>query len=189
MRQRGNAPKVSYGVCVAPKEVAMDQMCPTVPSRWFQAVPERGMWPRAKAAPEIEPRDRSQDREFATMERAFRGSGGFVPGDDVALMLRRHTEQPISTLARWIVDRCALHIEWVGEKLMPRFQFDAQTSLRPEVVVVTRELAGLLDDWELTLWFASTNSWLGDARPVDVLPHDPGAVLHAARADRFVARG
>lgn len=36
--------------------------------------------------------------------QAFEPSGGLWTGDDVARMLRRRTWQPISLLARWIVD-------------------------------------------------------------------------------------
>jgi len=33
------------------------------------------------------------------------------------------------------------------------------------------------------------NTWLADDSPVDLLWLDPRAVLQAARADRFIARG
>ncbi len=51
------------------------------------------------------------------------------------------------------------------------------------------ELAGAFDAWDLCCWLAAPNSSLDDRAPLDVLESDPGAVLQAARVDRFVARG
>ena len=55
--------------------------------------------------------------------------------------------------------------------------------------VVVQELRDAFDDWDLALWFAESNAWLCGAAPVDVIGGDPVAVLHAARADRLIARG
>ena len=70
------------------------------------------------------------------------------------------------------------------------FQFDrADMTVRRHVSVILDEFEGTFDDWDLATWFALPNAWLGDDAPVDVLPLDPHGVLHAARADRFIARG
>jgi hypothetical protein len=62
-------------------------------------------------------------------------------------------------------------------------------SIRPEAAAVLAELAGTFDDWELASWLAEPNAWLQGRTPVDALRAEPRAVLDAARADRFVARG
>jgi hypothetical protein len=62
-------------------------------------------------------------------------------------------------------------------------------SLRRETGQVVDELAGTLDDWELAAWFARPNSWLQNSAPVELIDVDQPAVLQAARADRFIARG
>jgi uncharacterized protein (DUF2384 family) len=54
---------------------------------------------------------------------------------------------------------------------------------------VAAELAGVFDARDLRSWLAAPNSSLDDRAPLDVLENDPGAVLQAARLDRFVARG
>jgi hypothetical protein len=70
------------------------------------------------------------------------------------------------------------------------FQFDrADMSVHRDVAAILDELEGTFDDWELATWFALPNAWLKDRSPVDVLALDPNAVRHAARADRFIARG
>jgi hypothetical protein len=120
----------------------------------------------------------------------YRRTGGLVSGDELTLLLRRRTSQPISMLARWIVERRVVSFGWQGEYLVPMFQFDrADMGVRRPVSAVLDEFDGTLDDWELATWFALPNTWLGDDTPVDVLPRDPHTVLQAARADRFIARG
>ncbi len=57
------------------------------------------------------------------------------------------------------------------------------------VVAVTTELKDVFDDLELADWFIKANAWLGDDAPADRVITDPPAVLEAARADRFIARG
>lgn len=117
-------------------------------------------------------------------------AGGLVSGDQLTLLLRRRTSQPISMLARWIVDRRAVSFAWQGDHLLPMFQFDqADLTVRRPVSAVLDEFDGTFDDWELATWFALPNAWLGDEAPVDMLERDAQAVLDAARADRFIARG
>ncbi len=133
---------------------------------------------------------RTEDRQFLTMEWAFRRTGGLSTGDEVAQLLRRRLGQPISTLARWIVDREILVFNWQARMLVPMFQFEpSDMSLRHGPVAVVRELVDVLDDWELALWFAQPNEWLNDTAPVDAITVDLASVLEAARADRFIAQG
>jgi hypothetical protein len=131
---------------------------------------------------------RLEDRQFLAMERAFAASGGLACDDEVLRLLRRHVDQPLATLARWIVARDVISFLWKGRRLMPRFQFDlADMSLRPEAIEVSRELARFLDNWDLARWFAQPNVWLADQAPVEVLRTEPQEVLEAAHADRLVA--
>lgn len=131
----------------------------------------------------------NQDYQYREMERSFRANRGLASADEVTALLVRHTDQPISMLARWIVARDVLSFDWQARKLLPLFQFEPQTmTLRSSVVDVIRELAPVLNDWELALWFARPNGWLDDAAPVDTIDSDAGAVYDAARADRYLAR-
>jgi len=124
------------------------------------------------------------------MEAAYRRSGGIASGDDVALMLRQCSNQPLSRLARWVAAREVVSFQWLGAIWLPLFQFDwTATSVRPDVTSVIGELAEVFDDWELAAWFALPNTWLRGRTPVDALATCPSAVREAARADRFIARG
>ena len=136
------------------------------------------------------PRARLERQQFETMRMAFLPHGGFVGGDDVTHHLRRHQDQPLSTLERWLVSRKVLNVWWRDRTLMPLFQFDLENmAIRPTCARVVDELKAVFDDWELALWFATPNTWLDCAAPIALLASDDGAVLQAARADRFISRG
>jgi hypothetical protein len=121
---------------------------------------------------------------------AFARTGGLSSCDEVTLLLRRRTSQPISMLGRWIVEQRVVSFAWRGDLVLPMFQFDlADMVVRTPVRAVLDELDGTFDDWDLATWFALPNAWLADGAPVDVLDRDSDAVRQAARADRFIARG
>jgi hypothetical protein len=133
---------------------------------------------------------RLEDRQFLAMERAFLAHGGLASGNEMVQRLRRHVDQPLSALARWIVRRSIVRFEWQGNTLIPLFQFDvADMSVRATTAKVLSELVAVFDDWDLALWFAQPNSWLHDVAPIEAFDSDPLEVVHAARADHFVARG
>ena len=128
-------------------------------------------------------------REYREMEHGLRASGGLANTDDIIALLGARTDQPISTLAHWIVAHDLVSFEWNSRTMLPVFQFELATmTVRPEVTAIVRELAPAFSDWEICLWFARPNAWLGDASPVDHLAVDAAAVFDAARADRYLAR-
>ena len=134
--------------------------------------------------------DRLECRQYIFMERAFRQGGGIVSGDQLAHLLRSTSWQPISLLARWIVGRKVISFDWHANTMLPLFQFDPSSmTIRQCVSQILRELTEVFDDWELAWWFAQPNAWLDHHAPVAVLDLDAKAVLDAARADRFIARG
>jgi len=126
----------------------------------------------------------------AAMVLVYERTGGLMRSEEVLFLLRRRSSQALSMLARWIVDQRVVSVAWQADRLVPMFQFDlADMSIRPDVAAVLAELSGTFDDWELANWFAEPNAWLQNRTPADALQADPQAVLDAARADRFVARG
>jgi hypothetical protein len=136
-----------------------------------------------------DPSAAARAREFRQMLLAFVPSGGIASSVDVVDSLMRFTSQPVSRLARWIVDDELLRFEWQGRMMLPMFQFDrACMAPAPSVLQVVRELLPALSDWDACLWFARPNARLGDDLPVEVLRTDPAAVRDAARAGRFPDR-
>jgi len=133
---------------------------------------------------------RLEDRQFLEMRCAFEGRGGWVSSDRMVRRMRHHWAQPISALAQRIVKRELVHVAWHAQILIPLFQFSTDDwVVRPVVRSALVELRGVFDDWEVASWFAQANTWLSEQRPVDLAVQDDGAVIGAARADRFIARG
>ena len=156
----------------------------------LEDVPASPALSRHGAGPSTAPRPHDAARALhVMMVDAYRRTGGLVNDAELALLLRRHSTQPLSLLARWIVARRLVCYVWQSEILVPLFQFDRDDmSLRRETGQVVDELAGTFDDWELAAWFAQPNSWLQNTAPVELIDVDQRAVLQAARADRFIAR-
>jgi hypothetical protein len=128
--------------------------------------------------------------QFKTISQVIELHGGFVNGEEVAARLQLLTDQPLSLLARRLVNRSVLSISWFDQLLIPSFQFDqADMSVRTCCARVFRELHDVFDNWELVLWFATPSVWLGNTTPVERIDVDSDAVLQAARTDRFIARG
>ncbi len=130
------------------------------------------------------------DLGYLAMVQQYRASGGLATGNEVVRLMREICDQPVSVLARWIVQREVVCFIWKSEHLLPMFQFELRSmSLLPHLQAILSELVPVFDEWELALWFAQPNSWLQGAAPVDLIGVDSSAVLDAARADRFVATG
>lgn len=134
--------------------------------------------------------DSPNARVLMPLLEAFSDIGGVVTGDAMAALLRDRTDQPISMLARWIVQREVISFPWQSNTMLPLFQFDlVLLHLRPGVPKVLAELREAFDDLELADWFARPNSWLQGRAPAQRFEQDLSAVIQAARADRFVALG
>jgi hypothetical protein len=149
----------------------------------------RVLQPRVNA-PAVRSSPPAASDEHRAMIHTYQRMGGLVSCDQAAMLLGRHREQPISLLARWIVARAVVSFVWQSETLVPLFQFElADMTLRQGASEVIAELAGAFDELDLATWFTLPNCWLGEAPPLAVLETDQPAVLRAARADRYLARG
>jgi hypothetical protein len=130
------------------------------------------------------------DATFVAMLGAYRCSGGLARVDEVVTLLEGAGHPAVATLARWIVDCSVIGFEWEAQTWLPWFQFGAADHVPgPALRAVIAELHSAYDGWELAHWFARPNSALAGCAPVDRIVHDADAVLQAARADRFIAKG
>jgi len=148
-------------------------------------------WPLPAApALALRPALTAAQRHQRLVVDALRGTGGLLSAELVCAVLRRRCDQPISLLARWIVGREVLSLDWQGQTWLPMFQFQGPSLvLRPALRPVLADLGDVFDSWELLEWFTQPNGWLHGALPAQAIASDPAAVAEAARADRFVARG
>ncbi len=130
----------------------------------------------------------------ATLYNMLEPLGGAVDDSRILEALRSSCSQPLSVLARWIVDRRVLHLPWGSATFFPCFQFasDGQLSTYAPIPGVRRalvELDGVFDEMEIVEWFARPNDWLGWRAPATVVTADADWVVGAARADRYIASG
>ncbi|MEO8153677.1 MAG: antitoxin Xre/MbcA/ParS toxin-binding domain-containing protein [Rhizobacter sp.] len=127
---------------------------------------------------------------FIALLVAYRATGGTTPGDELARLLGEHQRGDFASLAGHIASHEIFGFEWRSTLWIPMFQFDLRDlAIKPGSRQVLAELAKVFDGWGVAAWFAQPNSWLNGRSPVDLVDSQLGAVLDAARADRFVAAG
>lgn len=91
------------------------------------------------------------------------------------------TKNPYATAARWKKAGDIFSVQHRGKEHFPAFQFREG---RPHPTI-KRALAALpprLSSWQRAFWFVSTNGWLSDKVPADVLD-DPHSVVAAAERE------
>jgi len=129
-------------------------------------------------------------QQFVRMRDAFYVTGGLAPTDEVLVQLQTRHRHASELLAQWIDERQVICFEWQLRDWIPWFQFNRHSMApHPQLQPVFTELNAVYDAWELGHWFATPNPWLASQLPVVALMTDLPAVLHAARADRFIANG
>lgn len=88
------------------------------------------------------------------------------------------TKNPYATAARWKKNGEIFSVLHRGTEYYPAFQFrDGRP--HPAIKKVLKALPAHLSGWQKAFWFVSTNGWLGDKAPVDVLDNAK-AVTEAA---------
>jgi hypothetical protein len=131
----------------------------------------------------------AQRREDALLAD-FLGLEGVMSADDLVLIARVMMDQPLSHVARAIVEGRILTFTCRTRVFAPRFQFGARPlEVSPPVRDAMGELESVREGNDLAAWFVEPNCWLGQRRPCAVLPTHPGLVLAAARGDRRIACG
>ena len=84
---------------------------------------------------------------------------------------------------KWKRDGRIFAIRHQGADLFPDYALDANRQFRPvqELAPVLSTFGEQLDGWDIAIWFASVNSFLGGVRPKDVLTSAPERVIKAAQ--------
>lgn len=132
---------------------------------------------------------RRGDEQFLEMLRIYRSSGGLVREDEVLRLCRERGARCEELLTRAQRDGRLIRFDWGNQVWLPMFQFNADMTPHPSAQAVFDELRPVFDGWELALWCAQPNGWLGLKRPVEVLTSDLPRLIEAARVDRFIAAG
>ncbi len=88
---------------------------------------------------------------------------------------------PYATAARWKKAGLIFSVHHRGTEYFPAFQFrDGEP--HPAIKPLLRALPASQSPWQRAFWFVSTNGWLGDRAPVEVID-DLEAVLAAAKQE------
>jgi hypothetical protein len=92
-----------------------------------------------------------------------------------------------ATAARWKKSGDIFSVQHRGAELFPAFQFrDGRP--HPSMRKILLALPANLSAWQKAFWFVSTNGWLNDQAPADVLD-DPEAVVRAALREAHEVMG
>jgi hypothetical protein len=91
------------------------------------------------------------------------------------------TKNPYATAARWKKTGNIFSVQHRGKEYFPAFQFREERP-HPTIKKVLAALPARLSPWQRAIWFVSTNGWLGDRAPADMLD-EPQAVMAAAERE------
>lgn len=87
---------------------------------------------------------------------------------------------PYAAAARWKKAGEIFSVHHRGKEFFPAFQFrDGRP--HPTVKKVLSVLPGSMSPWQRAFWFVSTNGWLGDKAPADMLSEGDAVVTAAER--------
>lgn len=126
-----------------------------------------------------------QARRNAEARRALLEEFGALRSHEVADLAGSRASNRAALANRWRAEGRVVAVPVRDELLYPGFQFSTEGKPKPSIRPVLERLGSNphATDWQRALWFASPSSWLGGARPVDLLDKDPEAVLDAARRE------
>lgn len=86
--------------------------------------------------------------------------------------------------SRWKNQKELFAIQYKGRDWYPKYAFGLDLKPLPVMRDVLAQLSSM-DPWSQAAWFESTSSFLGGQRPREVIAHDGGRVVAAAR-DRLI---
>lgn len=134
--------------------------------------------------------ERRADQQFLAMLDAYRDTGGLARKAEVLTHFQTRGGPDEDLLDSWIFRRKVICFQWQSQDWLPWFQFNSFTlEPHPQLKLLFDELADVHEPLEMAEWFAEPNSWLAGRATVDTLLSDLTAVVHAARAERFIALG
>ncbi len=126
-----------------------------------------------------------QARRNAEARSALLTEFGALRSQDVADLAESRATNRAALANRWRTENRVVAVPVGDELLYPGFQFNAEGKPKPAIgpTVDLMRSDPHTTDWQMALWFVTPTSWLGGARPVDLLDDDPDAVIDAARRE------
>ena len=94
----------------------------------------------------------------------------------------------VAHVNQWREDGKVFAISYQGKDRFPRYALDDTFRPIPALESVLK-LFGSIDPWRIAVWFESTNAWLNNRRPRQLLSEEPERVQRAAERYRNSGRG
>lgn len=159
---------------LAPEEPAESDLDSGVMERMIEAMlpPLSALLPTTVAA--LQARRNAEAR--ASLLREF----GALTSTQVAELAGSRAANRAALANRWKQEGRIFSVSHQGATLYPAFQLDHEGKPLPVIARVIGALGSQSSEWQLALWFVSSNGWLRGRRPVDLLESEPEAVVEAA---------
>lgn len=133
--------------------------------------------------------DRQMAQRLATRHARILNEFGYFSGEQLADANRSQAASRSALVDNWRKRGQVFAVRHPdattarSREVYPAFQFDNHKPIKA-VQAVLQAFGDRKSPWKLALWFTSNNGWLaGQARPVDLLPTQPEAVIQAALHD------
>ena len=110
-------------------------------------------------------------------------SGEWLTAAQLAEMAGFSKKNPSAQPNKWKKEGLIFAVKQNGIDYFPAYGLDPATKYRPYKVLadVIHVFGNKKDAWGLAYWFSSVNSFLGGARPQDILAKNPENVIAAAK--------
>lgn len=124
----------------------------------------------------------AEAKMVADARRAVIETADWLTAADLSKMAGFSAGNPSTQPNKWKREGRIFAVSQNGIDYYPAYALDPDTYRpRSEVAPVLQVLKSNRDDWDVAIWFASVNSFLGGATPKDQLGIAPERVLAAAR--------
>ncbi|MFM9870747.1 hypothetical protein [Achromobacter xylosoxidans] len=119
---------------------------------------------------------------LAKARMAVLREGNWLTAAEIANLAGFSLSNPSAQPNKWKRDGLIFAIRHLGVDYFPDYGLDLEGGYRPlkAMANVIEVFGESKDGWGLAYWFASANSFLGGARPQDVLADQPQRVIAAA---------
>jgi hypothetical protein len=120
-------------------------------------------------------------RRWADLRAAFLSDHESVTAPELSRLTGSRSANPSARAHSWVKSNRIFAINDGTCERYPLFQLREGQPI-PQVGDILSILKPRLSNWQIALWFASPNAWVGDwRRPIDVLADHPQVVVDAAR--------
>jgi hypothetical protein len=135
---------------------------------------------------EIRELDARQARMRANAVRAVLSGAEWLTAETIGKLGEFSKSNLAAPANRWKKEGKTFAILHQGQDRFPRYALDETYRPLPSMEPILAIL-GPVSSWSIAAWFESTNGWLKNRRPRDMIATDPRGVLRAA--ERFFSSG